>query len=76
MSAKAMELHKAIDKLDERQLDALHRVVICFMAQHDFDYISPEESDAINRSFDEIRRGECASFTSAEEMAAHFGVSL
>ena len=45
------------------------------MTQNDFDYIAPEESDAINRSFEEIRRGECVPFESAEEMAAHFGVS-
>ena len=75
MSAKAVELHEVIDKLDEKQLNALHRVAICFMSAHDFDYISPEESEAINRSFDEIRRGECVSFASAEEMAAHFGVT-
>jgi hypothetical protein len=75
MSVKAIELHKVIDKLDARQLDALYKVAICFMTQNDFDYISPEETEAINRSFDEIRRGECVSFASAEEMEAHFGVS-
>jgi hypothetical protein len=76
MSAKVMELHRVIDRLDERQLDALYKVAICFVTQNDFDYISPEESEAINRSFDEIRRGDCVHFESAEEMAAHFGVSI
>ena len=75
MSVKAMDLHKVIDKLDEKQLDALYNVAICFITQNDFDYISPEESEAINRSFEEIRRGECISFASAEELAAHFNVS-
>jgi len=74
MSAIAMKLHKAIDSLDEMQLDALYKVVTCFVAERDFDYISPEDSERINRSFEEIRRGECVSFASAEEMAAHFGV--
>ena len=76
MSAIAIKLHKAIDSLDEMQLDALYKVVACFVAERDFDYISPEDSERINRSFEEIRRGECVSFASAEEMAAHFGVSL
>jgi len=76
MSAKARELHSFIDRLDDNQLDALYKVAICFMTQNDFDYISSEESDAINRSFEEIRRGECVSFESAGEMTAHFGVTL
>ena len=74
MSAKINELHRVIDRLDEKQLDALYTVAICFMARNDFDYISPEESDAINRSFEEIRRGECIRFESSGEMAAHFRV--
>jgi len=74
MTVKARELHGFIDKLDDNQLDALYKVAICFMTQNDFDYISPKESNAINRSFDEIRRGECVSFATAEEMTAHFGV--
>jgi len=47
-----------------------------FPDSNDFDSISSEESDAINRSFEEIRRGECVSFESAGEMTAHFGVTL
>jgi hypothetical protein len=74
MTAKAIELHSVIDQLDEMQLDALHKVAICFMAQRDFDYISPEDSERIKRAHEEILRGECVSFASAEEMAAHFGV--
>ena len=76
MSAKAIELHKVIERLGEKQIDALYNVAICFMDWNDFDCISPEESEAINRSFEEIRRGECVSFASAEEMAVHFGISL
>ena len=75
MSAKAMELHNVIDKLDEMQLDALYKVAVCFMTQNDFDYISPEDSERIKRAHDEILRGECISFASAEDLAAHFGVS-
>ena len=74
MSAKAMELHSVIDKLDEMQLDALYKVAVCFMAQKDFDYISPEDSARIKRAHEEILRGECVSFASAEDLAAHFGV--
>ena len=74
MSVKAMELHKVIDKLDEEQLDALYRVAVCFVSKYDFDYISPEESAAINRSFEKIRRGDCVSFASADELAAYCGI--
>ena len=74
MSAKAMELHSVIDKLDEMQLDALYKVAVCFMTQNDFDYISPEDSARIKRAHDEILRGKCVSFASAEDLAAHFGV--
>ena len=74
MSAKAIELHKVIDKLDEHQLDALYKVAICFMSQNDFDYISPEETEQLKRIREEMQRGECVSFNSAKEMAAHFGV--
>ena len=73
MSVKVMELHKVIDRLDEMQLDALYKVAICFMTQNDFDYISPKESEQINHVYEEMRRGECVSFNSAEEMAEHFG---
>ena len=73
MYAKAEKLHKVIDNLNETQLDALYKIVISFMSMHDFDYISPEQSDAINRSFEEIRRGECVSFENTAEMLEHFG---
>jgi len=76
MSAKAIQLHNIIDSLNEMQLDALHKVATCFVAERDFDYISPEDSERIKRAHEEILRGECVSFASAEEMAAHFGVSL
>lgn len=72
MSAKMMELHKVIDNLNDRQLDALYRVALCFVSENDFDYISPEDSEAINRSFEEIRAGNCLSFNSAEEMRKYF----
>ena len=72
MSTKVAELHKVIDKLEEAQIDALYQVAICFIAERDFDYISPEEGERINRSFEEIRRGDCVSFKSAEEMATYF----
>ncbi|MCL2810536.1 MAG: hypothetical protein FWD25_01420 [Clostridia bacterium] len=75
MSAMAMKLHKVIDTLDEMQLDALYKVAACFVAQRDFDYISPEDSERIKEGHEQILRGECVSFASAEEMAAHFGVN-
>jgi hypothetical protein len=75
MSTLAMELHRAIDSLDEMQLEAIHKVVACFVAERDFDYISPEDSENIKRAHEEILRGECVSFASSEEMAAYFGVN-
>jgi hypothetical protein len=75
MSTLAMQLHKAIDELNEMQLEAIFKVVSCFITQKDFDYISPEDSERINHAFDEIRHGDCVSFATAEEMATYFGVS-
>ena len=74
MSAKTIALHQVIDRLDEAQITALYNVAVCFIAQNDFDYISPEESEQIKRAYKEIRNGDCASFSSAQEMAVYFGV--
>ena len=49
-----------------------YSVAICFILENDFDYISPEQSEAINRSFAEIRKGDCVSFNSSEEMEKYF----
>ena len=73
MTAKALQLMDVIDKLDDRQLDALYNVAVCFVAQNDFDYISPQDSEMIARSFNQIQQGECVSFESSEEMLAYFG---
>ena len=74
MYAKATELLSILNQLDEDQLDALHRVALCFMGQNGFDELSPEDSERIKRSHEEILRGECVSFASAEELAGHFGI--
>jgi hypothetical protein len=76
VSDKADALHKIIDLLDEPQLDVLYNVASSFAAQLDpdelarldFDYISPEESEAIERAFEEMRRGECLSFVPEDEL--------
>ena len=74
MSARAMDLHKVIEKLDEMQLDALYKVALCFASQNSFDDFTQDENEAINRSFEEMRSGERVSFASGEEVAAHFRV--
>ena len=75
MSAVTMELHDIIDVLDDTQLDALHKVAVCFLNQRNFDYISPDDSKRIRQAHEEMLRGECVSFESVGEMTAHFGAS-
>ncbi|GHV05768.1 hypothetical protein FACS1894217_03210 [Clostridia bacterium] len=75
MSSTQIALHRAIDELSDIQLEALYRVVACF-ARPDFDAFTPEESLEINRSFDELRRGEGTRFESGEVLADFFGVKL
>ena len=75
-AGKAAELHKMIDLLDDNQLDVLYNVASSFIAQmdpsytarRDFDYISPEESEAIENAFGEIRRGECMTYVPEDDM--------
>ena len=76
MSEKVTELHRIIDLLDETQIDILYNVASGFaaqldpdaLAQMDFDYISPDESDAIERAFEEIRQGDCLSYVPDDEL--------
>ena len=76
MADRVAELHKLIDLLDDKQVDVLYNVASGFAAQldpvalarRDFDYISPEESDAIERAFEEIRQGDCLSYVPDDEL--------
>jgi hypothetical protein len=76
MSETAVALHNVIGTLDDAQIDALYRVALCFASAQDFDSFTQEQSASIRRSFDEIKRGECMSFASADEMTRYFGISV
>ena len=41
----------------------------------DFDYYSPDDIEAIKLAESEINSGNCVSFSSADELFAHFSVS-
>ena len=75
-----MSLQEVVEKLsNERQL-IIYRLALDMLAaqqtDEDFDYLSPEDIAGIKRAIDEHNRGDYVSFASAEELAAHFGVSL
>ena len=69
---KLMELHEVINGLDESLLDELYKVVVRFVSQNDFDYISPEDSELIKKAHEETKAGNCLSFNSVEEMRKYF----
>ena|GEM_PF-2248574 len=76
MSEKVTELHRIIDLLDETQIDVLYNVASSFVARldpdalerMDFDYLTPEESEAIELAFEEIRQGDCLSYVPEDEL--------
>ena len=75
MVATAMNLQNILNELNEKQVNALYQIALCFIEQNNFDYLSDEESLAINASFEEIRRGEGFSFDNANDMIAHFNTN-
>jgi len=84
MTGLAAELHRLIDLLEDKQVEVLYNVAVSFAAQTDpgyaarvdFDYISPEESEAIERAFEEIRRGECMTYVPDDELTSFLEESM
>ena len=73
MSSLAQRITDMIDILPEDEQTLAYEIVkrMVLAWDPDFTKVTQEESQEINRSIDEMRRGECVSFASAEEMAAH-----
>jgi len=66
-----------VEKLSDDRKGMIFRLALDMLsAQHaeDFDSYSSEDIQAIEEARVRIARGEGLSFSSAEEMAAHFGV--
>jgi len=84
VSEVVAELHKIIDLLDDKQVETLYNVAVSFVAlidpdytkRRDFDYISPEESDEIERAFEEIRRGDCTTYIPEDELTEFLETSF
>ena len=78
MMKSAREITNMIDMLPEvdRELayELIRRMVLAW--DPDFTKTTPEEHERFERAIDEINRGECISFKSADEMTAYFGVDL
>ena len=74
-----MSVHEVVDKLTVERQNIILRLALDMLAAQkaeNFDFYSPEDIAAIQKAGEEISRGDCLSFVSAEEAAAHFGVSL
>ena len=72
-----MSINEVVEKLSiERQAIILKFALDMLSAQQaeDFDYYSPNDIVAIKLAEDEIRRGDCVSFASADELSARFRV--
>ena len=72
-----MSINEVVEKLSiERQAIILKFALDMLSAQQaeDFDYYSPNDIVAIKLAEDEIRRGDCVSFASADELSARFSV--
>ncbi|MCL2699697.1 MAG: hypothetical protein FWE68_05240 [Defluviitaleaceae bacterium] len=76
MSAIAQRITDMIDLLPEDEQALAYEIVKRMVLAWDpeFTKATPDESESIRQARAEYERGECISFASAEEMAAHFGV--
>ena len=78
MSTMTEKIADMIELLPEYEQNLAYEIVksIVLAWDPDFTKVTPEESRRIERANEEMLRGECVSFESAEELAACFGVTL
>jgi hypothetical protein len=76
MSPVAKQITDMVYILPENDQNLVYELVkrMVLAWDPDFTKVTPEESEAIDRSFNEIQRGECIHFESVGEMATYFGV--
>jgi len=76
MSVIAQKITDIVDILPENEQTLAYELVkrLALAWDPDFTKVTPAESERIRRARTEYERGECVSFATTEEMAAHFGV--
>jgi hypothetical protein len=76
MNTKTSALHTMVDMLQGDKLDIIYLFASQLLTDdEEFDTFTPEQSTAIMRSFDEIKRGECLHFDNAAEVLKYFASS-
>ena len=78
MSAITQKITDLVDILPENEQTLAYELVkrLALAWDPDFTKVTPAESERIKRARTEYERGDCISFASSEDMAAHFGVQL
>jgi len=75
--AVPVNVYDVVERLSDDRKRILYRLALDMLSAQqteDFDHYSPEDIQAIKTARERIANGDCLSFDSAEEMAAHFGV--
>jgi len=67
----ARQISDVVELLPEREKVLIFELAKCLVPD---DVATPEDIADISKARAEYERGECVSFASAEEMAAHFGI--
>ena len=72
------KLFEIVEKLSDDRKGIIYRLALDMLSAQQtegFDDYSPEDIQAIEEARTRVAKGDCLSFSSAEEMAAYFGVS-
>ncbi|MDR0326574.1 MAG: hypothetical protein LBI19_10850 [Oscillospiraceae bacterium] len=75
--ADSARLYDVVERLSDDRKGIIFRLALDMLSAQqteDFDDYSPEDIQAIEQARARVAKGDCLSFASAEEMAAHFGV--
>ncbi|MCL2053718.1 MAG: hypothetical protein FWG90_04640 [Oscillospiraceae bacterium] len=70
-------IYDVVEKLSDERRVAIYRLALDMLSAQqteDFDYYSPEDIKAVVEARERVLKGDCLSFESAGELAAHFGV--
>jgi hypothetical protein len=74
--AVTVKLYDVVEKLSDDRKGIIYMLALDMLSAQqteDADYYSPEDIQAISAARKRVAKGDCLSFSSAEELAAHFG---
>ncbi|MCL2089363.1 MAG: hypothetical protein FWH14_07765 [Oscillospiraceae bacterium] len=77
MSQKTINFYDVVEKLSIERQTVIFRLALDMLSAQQteaFDYYSPVDIQEIKRAGDEIKRGDCVSFSSVEKLSERFCV--